>query len=76
MVTFIIADLDGKKIGYSSETMFYVEVGKGAKGSYKPRYSFKGQLGRAVSHFNAINIGRGYKKRLRMEEKTLARMAS
>jgi len=59
-------ELDGKKIAYSSETVFLVQVGRWAKGSYKTRASFKGSLGRAVMHYNMINIGNGYKKRLVM----------
>ncbi len=56
--------LDGKRIAYSSETSFYVQIGKGEKGSYKTKYSFKGNLAQAVLYYNAINIGNGYKKRL------------
>jgi len=59
-------ELDGKYIGGSSETEFLVQVGKGPKGSYRTRYSFKGDLGRAVFYYNGINIGNGYKKRLFM----------
>lgn len=58
--------LDGKQIAGSSETEFLVQVGKGAKGSYRTRYAFKGNLGQAVMYYNGINIGNGYKKRLLM----------
>lgn len=57
------ATLDGKNIAYAESTEFLVQVGKG-KSSYRTRYSFKGDLAQAVFHFNAINIGNGYKKRL------------
>ena len=57
------ATLDGKRIAYTSKTMFLVQVGR-YRGSYKPRYSFEGDLAQAVSYFNGINIGNGYKKRL------------
>lgn len=56
--------LDGKNIAYSSETVFLVQVGKGPKGAYKNKYSFKGNLAQAVMYYNGINIGNGYKKRL------------
>jgi len=59
------ATLDGKNIGYSSETEFMVQVGKGS-GAYKTKYSFKGNLGQAVAYYRGINIGNGYKKRLLM----------
>jgi hypothetical protein len=75
-VKLIVQELDGKKIGYSSETLFTVEVGRYSKGSYKVRQSFKGSLTQAVLYYNAINIGLGYKKRLRMNDKTLARATS
>jgi hypothetical protein len=57
--------LDGKLIGYSEETEFLVQLGKG-KGSYKTKWSFKGKLSQAVSYYNGINVGLGYKKRLLM----------
>ena len=59
------ATVDGKQIAYCSETEFLVQVGKG-KGSYRTRYAFKGNLGRAIMYYEMINIGEGYKKRLLM----------
>ena len=63
-VSLMTGELDGKKIAYSSETEFLVQVGRYAKGSYKTRYSFKGNLARAVMFYTSINLGNGYKKRL------------
>lgn len=60
------ATLNGKRIAYSDRTVFAVQVGRGPKGAYANRYSIQGDLARAVSYFNAINIGNGYKKRLVM----------
>jgi hypothetical protein len=57
------ATLDGKNIAFTDCTEFFVQVGKG-KSSYRTRYSFTGDLSKAVFYFNAINIGNGYKKRL------------
>ena len=71
-IKLITQELNGKKIVYSPETMFYVEVGKG-KSSYKPRTSVKGNLAQAVMYFRCINIGNGYKKRLLMNDKVIAR---
>ena len=65
-VSILVGMLDGKTIAFSSETNFYVQVGRGKKGSYKTRYFFKADLSKAVFHYNCINIGNGYKKRLRM----------
>ena len=59
------ATLDGKKIIYSDTTTFEVQVGR-YRNAYQTRYAFKGNLHQAVAYFNAINIGRGYKKRLLM----------
>jgi len=73
------ATLDGKKIAYSSETTFIVQIGKGEKGAYKRQYVFRGNLPHAVLAYNAINLGRGYKKRLLMpssKKPVLAREAS
>jgi hypothetical protein len=57
------ATLDGKRIAYTTQTQFLVQVGK-AKSGYKTRYSFTGDLARAVLYYSSINIGNGYKKRL------------
>lgn len=59
------ATLDGKRIAYTDDTEFLVQVGRG-RGAYATRYSFKGNLHQAVMHYRCINIGRGYKKRLVM----------
>jgi hypothetical protein len=57
-------NLDGKMICFHKDNTILVEVGKG-KGSYKTKYSFKAQdFAKAVMHYNGINIGNGYKKRL------------
>jgi hypothetical protein len=61
------ATIDGKRIAYTDDTIFEVQVGRG-KSAYATRYSFKGELGRALLHYNAINIGKGYKKRLVMPD--------
>jgi len=44
---------------------YQVQVGKGAKGSYKTKYDFM-PLARTAAHkwYEGINIGNGYKKRL------------
>jgi len=65
-ITLKEATLNGKRIGYSNETEFLVQVGRYSKGSYKTRYVFKGDLATAVGYYNGINIGNGYKKRLVM----------
>lgn len=61
--TIIHNELNGKKIAYTSETVFEVQIGRN-KGTYRTRYSIKGSLSQAVWYFNCINIGYGYKKRL------------
>jgi len=73
--------LNGKRIGYSTETEFVVQVSKSrsCKSSYQNRFTFKGDLGKAVFYYNCINIGRGYRKRLLMpsaNKPILARSAS
>ena len=71
--------LDGKRICYTEHTTFEVQVGRYAKGAYTTRYSIRGNLAQAVAYFNAINIGNGYKKRLRapsFNKPILARAAS
>lgn len=70
--------LDGKRLAYASTTTFLVQVGR-YRGAYKTRYSFTGDLHQAVFYYRAINIGRGYKKRLispEMSKPVLARAFS
>lgn len=64
-MTIKTATLDGNRVIYSDTTVFEVQVGyKNRK--YDTRYTFTGNLHQAVMHYRAINIGRGYKKRLLM----------
>lgn len=51
----------------ASQLCYEVQVGKGDKGSYKTRYVFR-NLDAAIWYYNSINIGNGYKKRLRDNE--------
>lgn len=69
------AEIDGKRIAYSSETEFYVQVGR-YKSAYRTKYTIKGSLGQAFFCYRALNIGNGYKKRLLMNDRTLARTTS
>lgn len=74
----ITVELNGKKIAFSSETEFLVQVSR-YKGAYKTKYSFKGNLVQAVRYFEGINIGNGYNKRLycpAMNKPTLLRARS
>lgn len=64
-ITLHTAILDGKRIAFSSETEFKVQVAKG-KGTYKTRISFKGDIGMAVAHFNVLTVSPEHKKRLLM----------
>jgi hypothetical protein len=59
------ATLDGKRIAYTDDTMFEVQIGR-HRNAYQTKYTFKGNLHQAVRYYCAINIGRGYKKRLIM----------
>lgn len=59
----LTATLNGKRIAYTSETVFLVQVGK-EKSAYRTRYAFTGNLGLAAMYYRCINIGNGYKKRL------------
>jgi hypothetical protein len=73
------AMLDGKRVAYHDMTEFFVQVGKGSKGSYKTRYKIVGNLSQAVLLYTGINIGNGYKKRLYVpsfNKATLAREAA
>lgn len=64
MVELHTGELNGKRVAYSSETEFLVQVGRHARGSYTTRYRFVGDLRAAAFHYDSINVGRGYKKRL------------
>jgi hypothetical protein len=59
------ATIDGKRIGYCTETEFLVQVGKGKSG-YKTKYRIKGNLDQAIMWYRGINLGPGFKKRLLM----------
>lgn len=59
--------LDGKRIAYSTETVFLVQVSRG-KGSYETRYKLVGNLAQAVIYYNGINIRAPFNKRLLMAD--------
>lgn len=60
------ATINGKRICYTSNTVFLVQVSKSKnrKSGYENKYSFVGDLERACVHYQGINVGLGYKKRL------------
>ena len=70
--------IDGKRIAYTNDTEFLVQVGRG-KGAYQTRYRIVGDLRQAVFWYYGINVGNGYKKRLyapSFNRKTLAKQLS
>ena len=72
----MVAVINDMEIEYTEETPFRVQVGRGDKGAYRTRFLFCGRPGQAVAYYNAINIGNGYKKRLKVESKVIARQFS
>lgn len=73
---FIKKELDGKSILYTEETIFKVWIGRYIKGSYRLKFSFKGNFNQALHYYNCLNIGNGYKKKLTMNDITLAKARS
>lgn len=58
------AEVDGAPVHYTSDTQFLVQLGRGAKGSFRTKFSTVGNLGQALLFYQGLNIGVGYKKRL------------
>jgi hypothetical protein len=70
--------IDGKRLAYTNETEFLVQVGKN-RSAYRTRYRFVGDIHQAAAHYRAVNVGHGYKKRLyapSMKRSTLAKMVT
>lgn len=67
--------LDGKELHGTTESKFKVQIGKD-KSKYENMYVFIGQFHVAVSYYNSVNIGHGYKKRLLLDGKVIARQES
>lgn len=59
-------NIDGKDYTFNDDARWLVEVGKGS-GSYRTKYALT-TPNQAMFYFNAINIGRGFKKRLTLEQ--------
>ena len=57
------SELDGKKIAYTNETLFEIQLSKN-KGKYYSVLSYKGTFGRAITHYNGINVKAPWNKRL------------
>ena len=80
MNTITVVTANGnKEYVYDENTKFLVQVGKGSKGSYSTKCCVT-NFRQAKMHFDCINIGYGYKKRLVMldadSRKVLARQFS
>lgn len=76
---FKTATLDDKRIAYTKDTVFKIQIGKGPNGSYETICICKGNLTKAMLIYNNINIGNGFKKRLfcpTMNKPVLARQFS
>lgn len=76
----LTASIDERIIEYTSETVFLVQTGR-YSGSYRSRFKIVGNINEAWWYYRAINIGRGFKKRILMEgsgskRKVLARQFS
>lgn len=74
-------ELDGKLIAYHTATEFWIQCSKSAcpKSAYVTRRVIVGNLAQAVMHYNMLNVGNGYRKRLLMSganKPVLARQAS
>lgn len=57
------ATINGAYIAFTNKTVFMVQIGKDS-GSYKTKWTFEGDLANALFYYKALNIGRGFKKRL------------
>ncbi len=68
--------IDGKPYRFTDESILIIETAKG-RGKYSVRYSFTGkENGQAMMHFDMINIGNGYKKRILLDGKVIRREMS
>lgn len=75
-IKLMTAEVNGKKIGFSSETEFLVQVSRNrnSKSGYETKYSFTGaEFSKAAFYYQGINIGNGYRKRILMAGKVLIR---
>lgn len=59
-------NIDGKDYTWSEGDRWLVQIGKGS-GAYRTKYALT-TPNQAMFYFNAINIGRGFKKRLTLEQ--------
>lgn len=59
-------NIDGKDYAFEQGDLWCVEVGRYARGAYRPRYTVETPQ-QGTFYYRAINIGRGYKKRLVLE---------
>lgn len=59
-------NLYGKPVEYTHLTEFNIELGKGPKGKYKVQYHLMGSLQQAITYYEGITLGKGFKKRMIM----------
>ncbi len=75
-IRLITATINGKRIAFSSETVFCVQVSKSrnSKSGYKHVKGMKGQdFEQLVEIYKAIEIGNGLRKRIVMNGETIIR---
>jgi len=63
MMEVKVAEINGKRIAYTDQSVFLVQVGRG-RGAYRTKYAITGSLGQACFYYRCVNVGNGYKKRL------------
>ena len=72
--------IDGKRIAYGESTVFLVEVSRrpDRKSGYAVRNRVTGNPAQACVLYSGINLGNGYRKRLRLEwsKRPIARQES
>jgi hypothetical protein len=68
------------RIDFTNTSVFTIQVGKGSKGKYKTKYRLTRDndisfppIHSALMWYRGINIGNGYKKRLLVDGKCVAR---
>lgn len=68
----VIVGLNNKEHTVNAHSLIQVQLGKN-RSAYRTKWSFIGEAAKAVKYYRCLNVGYGYKKRLVLDGKVIAK---
>ena len=68
----VIVGLNNKEHTVNDKSVIHIQLGKN-RSAYRNKWSFVGEAAKAVRYYRCLNVGYGYKKRLVLDGKVIAK---